>query len=61
MEPQVINGDVALLLELVGPLSSVLVLDILPFWSNALLEKMVIGLKSKFGGGGNVVLEGVST
>lgn len=57
MKPELVDWDRTLLLELIGPFSSVLVLDILPFWSNALLEEMVIGFESKFGCGRNVVLD----
>ncbi len=33
-----------------------LVLRILPFWADALLEEMVVGLQSELGDGSNVVL-----
>ena len=59
MEPELINWDVALLLELVGPLSTVLVLLILPFRSNAFLEEVVVGFEGEFGGGSNVVLQSI--
>jgi hypothetical protein len=35
----------------------VLVLDILPFWSDAFLEEVIIGLESEFRDGSNVVLD----
>jgi hypothetical protein len=57
VEPELVDGYVALLLELVGPLAAVLVLDILPFGADAFLEEVVIGLEGQFGGGSNVVLE----
>lgn len=56
MKPEIIDGDVSLLLELVRPLSTVLVLDILPFWANTFLEEMVIGLEGEFGSSCDVVL-----
>ena len=59
VEPELIDRDVALLLELIGPLSAVLVLLILPFWPNAFLEEVVVGFKSEFGGGSDVVLQGI--
>jgi len=34
-----------------------LILDILPFWSNAFLEEMVVGFESKFGCRSDVILE----
>ena len=42
VEPKLIDRDVALLLELVGPFSTVLVLLILPFGSNAFLEEVIV-------------------
>lgn len=59
MEPELIDWDVALLLELVGPLSTVLVLLILPFGSDAFLEEVVVGFEGEFGGGSNVVLRSI--
>jgi hypothetical protein len=56
VEPKVINGNIALLLKLVGPLPSVLVLDILPFWADAGFEEMVVGFEGEFGGGCDIVL-----
>ena len=58
MEPEVVDGNVALLLELVGPLSAVLVLDILPFGADAGFEEVVVGFEGEFGGGCDVVLRG---
>ena len=57
VEPKFIDRNVALLLELVGPFSTVFVLLILPFGSNAFLEEVVVGFKGKFGGGSDVILE----
>ena len=56
MQPELVDRDVALLLELVGPLAAVLVLDVLPFWTYAFLEEMVVGFEGQFGGGSDVVL-----
>lgn len=57
VQPEVVNRDRALVLELVGPLATVLVLRVLPFRSYALLEEMVVGLEAKFGGRSDVVLD----
>lgn len=57
VQPQVIDGDGAFVLELVRPLATVLVLRVLPFRSYALLEEVVVGLEAKFGGRGDVVLK----
>lgn len=59
VQPDIVDGNVALLLEAVGPLATVLVLGVLPFWSHALLEKMVVRLQRQLRDGGNVVLSGV--
>ncbi len=56
MKPELVNRNAALILELVGPLSAVLILDILPFWPNAFLEEMVVGFEGEFGDGSNVIL-----
>jgi hypothetical protein len=56
MKPELVNRNAALILELVGPLSAVLILDILPFWPNAFLEEMVVGFEGEFGDRSNVVL-----
>lgn len=57
MKPHVVDRNVALVLELVRPFATVLVLDILPFWSHPFFEEMIVGLQSKLRGGGNVVLD----
>jgi hypothetical protein len=57
MEPEFVDWNAALIFELVGPLSAVLVLDILPFWPNAFLEEVVIRFEGKFGDGSNIVLD----
>lgn len=44
MEPEFVDVDQFLVLELVRPLATMLVLLVFPFWSNTLLEKMVVGL-----------------
>ena len=56
VQPNVVNGDAALLLELVGPLAAVLVLHILPFGADALLEQVVVGLEGELRDGGDVVV-----
>jgi hypothetical protein len=57
VEPQFVNGDIPLLLELIRPFPSVLVLYVLPFWSNALLEEVIVGLQGKFGCRGDIILK----
>lgn len=57
MEPQLVYRDVALLLELVGPLSTVLVLLIFPLGADAFFEEVIIGFEGEFGGGSDVVLQ----
>lgn len=57
MKPHVVDRNVALVLELVGPFATVFVLDILPFWSHSFFEEMIVGLQGKLRGGGNVVLD----
>lgn len=56
VQPQLINVDVTLLLELVGPLATVLVLRVLPLGSHAGLEQVVVGLEGQLGNWCNVVL-----
>lgn len=56
MEPELVDRDAALVLELVRPLSAVLVLDVLPFWSDAFLKEMVVGFEGEFRYGSNVIL-----
>ena len=57
VQPQVVDGDGALLLERVRPLSSVLVLLVLPFGPHTFLEEVVVGFESELRHGGNVVLD----
>lgn len=57
VQPEIINRNRALVLELVGPLATVFVLRVFPFWSYALLEEMVVGLETEFGGRRDVVLD----
>jgi len=45
MEPELINVNQSLVLELVRPLSTVLVLLILPLWTNTFLEEVVVRLE----------------
>jgi hypothetical protein len=59
MEPELVDRDAALVLELVRPLSAVLVLGILPFWSDAFLEEVVIGFEGELRDGSNVVLKSI--
>jgi hypothetical protein len=56
VEPERIDVDSLLVLELESPLAAVLVLRVFPLWSYALLEEMVVGLESKVGGWCDVVL-----
>jgi hypothetical protein len=58
MQPERVDVDGLLVLELERPLAAVLVLRIFPLGSYALLEQVVVGLERKIGGGGNVVLWG---
>lgn len=60
VEPERIDVDDLLVLELEGPLATVLVLRIFPLGSYALLEEVVVGLEREVGCGGNVVLRSVS-
>lgn len=57
MEPEVVDGYGSLVLELIGPLATVLVLRVFPFRSYALFEEVVIGLETEFRGRSNVVLD----
>jgi hypothetical protein len=57
VQPERVNVDGLLVLELERPLAAMLVLRIFPLGSNALLEEVVVGLERKIGGGSNVVLE----
>ena len=57
MQPERINVDCLLVLELESPLATVLVLRVFPLGTYALLEKMVIGLECQVGCWSNVVLE----
>lgn len=56
VQPELVNVDRPLLLELERPLATVLVLRILPLWPHTLLEKMVVRLEGKLGHSGDVVL-----
>jgi hypothetical protein len=47
MQPDIIDWDAALVLELIRPLATMLILDILPLWPYAFFEKMIVGLESK--------------
>lgn len=56
VEPQSVDVDGLLVLELEGPLAAVLVLRVLPLGSHTLLEEVIVGLERQFRCGGNVVL-----
>lgn len=56
MQPQLIDVDVALLLELVGPFAAVLVLGVFPLGPHAGLEEVVVGLEGEIRDRRDVVL-----
>lgn len=56
VEPKLVDVDGLLVLELESPLSTVLVLRVFPFWTDTLLEEMVIRFLCKVGGRSDVVL-----
>ena len=56
VQPEIVNVDVALVLEAVGPLSTMLVLGILPFGAHSLLEEVVVGLEGELGDWCDIVL-----
>jgi hypothetical protein len=58
VQPERIDVDGLLVLELECPFAAVLVLRIFPLRSYALLEQVVVGLERKIRSGGNVVLWG---
>lgn len=60
VQPQLVNVDAALVLELVGPLAAMLILGVLPLGSHAGLEEVVVGLEGEVGDRCDVVLERVS-
>jgi hypothetical protein len=60
MQPKVVDWYTLAVLGGVCPLASMLVLRVFPFWSDSLLEQVVISLGWKFGGRSDVVLSGVS-
>jgi hypothetical protein len=57
VQPQLVDGDGPLVLELVRPLAAMLVLRILPLRSYAFLEEVVVSLEAEFRGGSDIVLE----
>jgi hypothetical protein len=57
VEPELIDWDVTLLLELVGPFSTVFILLILPLRSNAFFEEMIVGFEGELGRSSNIVLK----
>lgn len=60
MEPECVNVDGLLVLELERPLASVLVLRIFPLGPYTLLEEMVVRFERKVGRRGDVVLRTLS-
>lgn len=56
MKPQVVDGDGALVAELEGPLSTMLVLRIFPFRSDTLFEEVIVCFQAEFGGWCYVIL-----
>lgn len=56
VQPDVVDVAVALLLEAVRPLATVLVLRVLPLGADALLEQVVVRLECKVTDGRNVIL-----
>jgi len=60
MEPERIDVDRLLVLELERPFATVLVLRIFPLGANTLLEEMIVGLERKIGCGRDIVLYMVS-
>jgi hypothetical protein len=57
MEPEGVDIDGLLVLELKRPFATMLVLWVFPLWPHALLEQVVVGLESELGSRGDVVLE----
>ena len=60
MEPERIDVDRLLVLELERPFAAVLVLRIFPLGANTLLEEVIVGLERKIGCGRDIVLYAVS-
>jgi hypothetical protein len=58
VQPERVDVDGLLVLELERPLAAVLVLRIFPLGPYTLLEEMVVGLERKIRGRGDVVLRG---
>jgi hypothetical protein len=56
VQPEIVNVDQLLLLELESPFATVLVLRIFPLRADASLEEMIVGLESEFGRRRNIVL-----
>lgn len=56
MEPEFVDGDGTFVFELVGPFSTVFILDIFPFRAHASLEEVVVGFEGKVVCFSNVVL-----
>lgn len=56
VEPQLVDGDGALVLERVRPFAAVLVLGVFPLGPDSLLEEVIVGLEAQFRGWRDVVL-----
>jgi serine/threonine protein kinase HipA of HipAB toxin-antitoxin module len=46
VQPELVDGDAALVAEGIGPFAAVLVLLVFPFRTDALLEEVVVGLEA---------------
>lgn len=56
VQPESVNVDSFLILELESPFAAVLVLRVFPLWAYALLEEMIVRLEREIRCGCNVVL-----
>lgn len=56
LQPELVDVDAPLVLELVGPLAAVLVLGVLPLGPHALFEEVVVGLHGEIGNRCDIVL-----
>lgn len=57
MQPQLVDANRRLVLELESPFSTVLVLNIFPLRAHTRFEKMVVGLECELAGRADVVLQ----
>lgn len=60
MEPEGVDVNCFLVLELEGPLSSMLILNVFPLGAHALLKQVVVRFQRELGCGSDVVLANVS-